>query len=197
MAGPDRSITFQKIEDASIQQATGSAQPPACEVTPVSCQKSPSLKKILISSIGVAALVFLLVFVLKNVHPSFRVGSKHFDIIWPGWFLGTPGLLMMLVYPSILLFALFEYASMPLKRKFLYVPLCLIGPFLITGLLPIPVTFFVTASNSTAFENYQAVAMMFGDFSNYVWTILTGGIVYAIYSFIKKRAVKTSANFKS
>jgi len=117
-----------------------------------------------------------------------QIGNKNIEFVWPGLFHGTPGILLVIVMPCFLIFALYRYTSVSKLRKIAYTPLCILGPFLLSTLFPLLISTsgFIQVSNSDAFERYVAIATLFGDYSNYVWTLLTSFVVYGIYIKLKK-----------
>jgi len=120
-----------------------------------------------------------------------NIGHQHIELVWPGWFYATPGILLVIVMPCFLIYALYRYTSISKLRKIAFTPLCIFAPILIYMLIPllISISGFIEVSNSDALEKYIAIGSLFGDYSNYVWTILTGFVVSGIYANLKKHTV--------
>lgn len=117
-----------------------------------------------------------------------QIGNKNIELVWPGLFYGTPGILLVIVMPCFLIFALYRYTSFSKLRKIAYTPLCILGPQLLAMLFPllISISGFIQVSNYDVFKRYVAIATLFGDYSDYVWTLLTSFVVYGIYIKLKK-----------
>ncbi len=125
------------------------------------------------------------------------IGNTKIEIVWPGWFLGTPGLLLMIAMPCVLLFALYKYTSISKVRKIAFTPFCILGPFLIYSLWPLLLSLshfvMVSAPDGTTRANYSTMANLFGVYSEYVWTLLTGVIVYMIYLSLRKKSQRLNS----
>ncbi len=127
-----------------------------------------------------------------------QIGNINIELAWPGLFNAAPAILLFIVMPCFLVFALFRYSSASQFRKIAYTPLCILGPFLISGLIPLllAISGFIVVSNSGVFERYVALSTIFGDHSNYVWTFLTGFVVYGIYNHLRKSHRKKEDTLK-
>ena len=117
-----------------------------------------------------------------------QIGNKNIELVWPGLFHAIPAILLFIVMPCFLIFALYKYSPASKLRKIAYTPLCILGPFLICGLIPLllSISGFFEVSDSGVFERYVALSTIFGDYSNYVWTLLTSFVVYGIHKYLKK-----------
>ena len=116
-----------------------------------------------------------------------QIGNKNIELVWPGLLHAIPAILLFIVMPCFLIFALYKYSSTSKLRKIAYTPLCILGPFVIWGLIPLLLSIgFFQVSDSGLFETYVALSTIFGDYSNYVWTLLTSFVVYGIYKYLKK-----------
>jgi hypothetical protein len=121
-----------------------------------------------------------------------QIGNKNVELVWPGLFYAGPAILLFIVMPGFLIFALYKYSSASKLRKIAYVPLCILGPLVIYGLIPflLSIVGFFRVTDSGIFETYVAFSTIFGDYSNYVWTLLTGVVVYGICRYLKKHEKK-------
>lgn len=117
-----------------------------------------------------------------------RIGNGNYELIWPGWFNASPAILLFVVMPSFLIFALYRYTSLSKSKKIAYTPLCILGPPLISGLIPLAISIsgFFQVSNSGVFERYVDLSTIFGIYSNYVWALLASFVVYGIYNHLRK-----------
>ena len=125
-----------------------------------------------------------------------QIGNKNVELVWPGLFDAAPAILLFVVMPSFLIYGLFKYSSASKLRKVAYIPLCILGPFLISGLIPLAIALsgFYQVSDGVkvagVFERYSSLSTIFGIYSNYVWTLFASFVVYGIYNHLKKSTPK-------
>lgn len=125
-----------------------------------------------------------------------QIGNKNVELIWPGLFDATPAILLFVVMPCFLIYGLFKYSSASKLRKKAYIPLCILGPFLIFGLIPLAIALsgFYQVSDGVnvagVFERYCSLSTIFGIYSNYVWTLLASFVIYGIYNHLRKTTQK-------
>jgi hypothetical protein len=121
-----------------------------------------------------------------------QIGNKSIELVWPGLFYAIPAILLFLVMPGFLIFSLCKYSSASKLRKIPYIPLCMVGPFVICGVIPflLSIMGFFRLTDSGVFETYVAFSSIFGEYSNYVWTLFTGVVVYGIHRYLKNHGKK-------
>ncbi len=107
------------------------------------------------------------------------------EIVWPGWFWAIPALCVLIVLPSVLLLVLFKYTRIPIWKKALCVPACLLGPLVGTSVWPLTISLTgvirIGDSAGSRPANWRETAELFGDYSVYVWMAPTCLVVYAVY----------------
>ena len=120
--------------------------------------------------------------------------GAELELYWPGFIHALPVIVVFVALPTWLLVLVFRYTQLPVLKKWLFVPVCILGPFISTLAWPLILQFsgltFMTPDGSRPPYLWLATGLL-GDWSEYVWGGLTTATVYIIHRVI---TTKRSAN---
>ena len=116
--------------------------------------------------------------------------STNLEFYWPGFIDALPVIVVMVALPIWLLWLLFWRTSLPKGRKWILVPLCILGPSLSALLWPLILRMFIFTTDGQKADYFWVGTELFGRWSEYVWGGLTTLAVYLIHKSITKRNIQ-------
>lgn len=126
-----------------------------------------------------------------------QIGNDTVEFVWPGLSAAFPGLMLFIVLPAIMLFALVRWTHLSPAIKFLLAPFALIVPFGLCALIPAVIMlcpWLRVCSNGLSRNLYYAeAANMFGAHSIEVYgAIVSIAVVYIAY-YMRIKFLQTAA----
>jgi len=128
----------------------------------------------------------------KGLRPNHSdMGGPQIEFVWPGLIGAIPFLLIAVIIPAQLIFLVFKYSRISNLKKCLLVPVCIVIPLIVSSLLPLALKLSGIVG-FTGSRDYQPpytwyATEMFGEYTDYVWVIITTLSAVVTHRMVKCR----------
>jgi hypothetical protein len=116
----------------------------------------------------------------------------NYEIVWPGLIGALPFIFVFIIFPGLLIYGIFKYTRLSPAKKILLMPICLVGPTILTELWSLLLSlsgFFQIGSieRGNRSMTWHEVYNLFGHNSCYIWSIITGIVIYNVFIYLKRQ----------